>query len=177
MSNFMELCLCRQSCRGFSEKPVEHEKLVQIIEAARLSPSGCNAQPWSFVVVESPEAVAQVAEAGQSLGNNGFLSKAQAFIIVLEEHAVLVSGVRKLLDSQYFAKNDMGAATVSICYAAADLGIGTCVIGIYDREMIAEATGIPVEKQFGSLIAVGYPADEKIRKKIRKDFEEVARFV
>ena len=177
MSNFMDLCLQRQSCRSFSDKPVEHEKLVQIVEAARLSPSGCNGQPWSFVVVESPEAVAQVAEAGQQLGSNGFLSKAQAFIVVLEEHAVLMPGIRKLVYSQYFAKGDMGAATVSACYAAADLGVGSCVIGIYDREKIAKALNIPADKQFGALIAIGYPADDKIRTKIRKNMDEVSRFV
>ena len=54
MKDFMDLCLRRQSCRDFSDRPVEHEKLVQCIEAARLAPSGCNAQPWSFVVVEDP---------------------------------------------------------------------------------------------------------------------------
>ena len=177
MNNFMELCLKRQSCRSFSDKPVEHEKLEKIAEAARLAPSGCNGQPWSFVVVESPEAVAAVAEAGQSTGSNAFLSKAKAFVVVLEEHAVLMPRLRTMLDSQYFAKGDLGAATVSACYAAADLGLGCCIIGIFDREKVAKALGLPVEKQFGNLIAIGYPEDETIRQKIRKEAGEVVRFV
>ena len=177
MSQFLDLCLRRQSCRNFSDKPVSHETLVQIVEAARLAPSGCNAQPWSFVVAETPEAVAAVAQAGQQMGANGFLEKAQAFVVVLEEHGVLMPSIRKVVDSQYFAKGDMGAATVSVCYAAADLGVGTCIIGMYDREKIAEALQFPVEKQFGALIAVGYPADDKIRTKIRKDADAIIRFV
>ena len=177
MSQFMELCQRRQSSRGFSDMPVEHEKLEQIVGAARLAPSGCNAQPWSFIVVESPEAVAQVAEAGRQMGLNAFLQTAKAFVIILEEHATLVPVIRKILDSQYFAKGDIGAAAVSVCYAATELGLGTCNIGIYDREKIANAVGIPIEKQFGALIAVGYPADETIRPKVRKEISEVLRFV
>jgi nitroreductase len=177
MSDFLELCLRRQSCRNFLDQPVEHDKLVKCVEAGRVAPSGCNAQPWSFVVAETPDVVAEVAKCGQQMSMNPFLSKAKAFIIVLEEHAVLAPAIRKLFDSQYFAKGDMGAATVQICLEATTQGLGTCVIGIYDREKICELLNIPVTKQFGALIAVGYPADDKIRPKIRRNFEEVARFV
>ena len=177
MSYFSELALRRQSCRNFSDKPLAHETLVQIVEAARMTPSACNAQPWSFVVAESPEAVAAVAEARQANGTNGFIQNAQAFIVVLEEHAVLMPALRKMIDSQYFAKGDVGAAAMSICYAAADFGVGTCHIGIFDREKIAEALNIPIEKQFAFLIALGYPADDTIRTKIRKDSDAVIRFV
>jgi nitroreductase len=128
-------------------------------------------------VVEKPELVAEVAKCGQQMSMNPFLSKAKAFIIVLEEHAVLAPGIRKIFDSQYFAKGDLGAATVQICLEATTQGLGTCIIGVYDREKICELLNIPATKQFGAFIAVGYPADEKIREKVRKNFEEVARFV
>ncbi|MCD8139816.1 MAG: nitroreductase family protein [Planctomycetaceae bacterium] len=65
MSDFMDLCLRRQTCREFADRPVEHDKPVQCVEAARNAPSGCNAQPWSFVVVESPDTVKQVGECVQ----------------------------------------------------------------------------------------------------------------
>ena len=177
MNDFLDLCLRRQSCRNFAEKPVEHEKLVKCVEAGRLAPSGCNSQPWSFVVAESPEAVAEVAKCGQQNGMNPWLSKAAAFIIILEEHAVLVPSVRKILDSQYFAKGDLGAATVHVCLEAETQGLGSCIIGIYDREGICNALGIPIEKQFGALIALGYAANDTVRSKIRKPLEEIARFV
>jgi nitroreductase len=177
MNDFLDLCLRRQSCRNFSDRPVEHEKLVKCVEAGRLTPSGCNAQPWSFVVAESPDVVTEVAKCGQLLKMNPFLSKAKAFIVVLEEHAVLAPLIRPLLDSQYFAKGDLGAATVHICLEAAAQGLGSCIIGMYDREKICELLNISVGRQFGALIAIGYPADDRIRPKDRKKFEEVARFV
>ena len=177
MTDFMDLCLRRQSCRDFADKPVEHEKLVKCIEAARLTPSGCNAQPWSFVVVENPSIVPEVAKCAQQMGINEYVSGAKAFVVVLEEHAVLMPGIRKLLDSQYFAKGDLGAAVATVCLAAEDQGLGTCILGIYDRERICELLNIPVEKQFGGLIAVGYPAGDKVRNKVRKPMDELVRFV
>lgn len=177
MQDFMELALARQSCRDFADKQVEHEKLQQCIEAARLTPSGCNAQPWSFVVVEKPAVVAEVALCAQQLGLNAFTAKAKAFIIILEEHAVLNPKIRSLVYSQYFAKGDLGAASLSVCFAATALGLGTCILGVYDRDRICDLTGIPKEKHFGGLIAVGYPASDKIRAKVRKPLEEIARFI
>ncbi|MCC8193894.1 MAG: nitroreductase family protein [Deltaproteobacteria bacterium] len=177
MKSFMDLCLRRQSCRDFADKPVEHDKLAQCVEAARLAPSGCNAQPWSFVVVENPAVVAEVAKCAQQLGANEYIAKAKAFVVVLEEHAVLMPQIRKLIDSQYFAKGDLGAAVLTVCLQAEDLGLGTCIVGIYDREKISDLLGIPREKQFGGLIAVGYPASDKVRGKVRKPLEDIVRYV
>ena len=53
MNDFMDLCLSRQSCRKFTDRPVEREKLARCVEAARQAPSACNSQPWSFVAVET----------------------------------------------------------------------------------------------------------------------------
>ncbi|MDR1168760.1 MAG: nitroreductase family protein [Heliobacteriaceae bacterium] len=177
MNDFLELCKVRQSCRNFADKPLEHEKVVKCIEAGRLAPSGCNAQPWSFVAVETPELAAQVAQACCQMGANAYAAGAKAFIVVLEERATLMPRISSIMDSQYFAKNDMGAAAVSICYAAADLGIGSLIIGLFDREKLAEILDIPYDKRFGCVIALGYQADETIRPKQRKPLEEAARFV
>ncbi|WP_349948668.1 nitroreductase family protein [Lacrimispora sp. BS-2] len=177
MNDFMDLCLRRQSSRNFKDQPVEHEKLVKCVEAARLAPSGCNGQPWSFVVVENPELIEKVAEAAQQLGSNGFASKARAFFVVVEEHANLMPHVRSLVDSQYFAPGDIGAAIAYLCLEAESQGIGTCIFGMYDREKIASLLNTPKEKHICGLIAAGYPADQTVRKKSRKPLEEIVRFV
>jgi nitroreductase len=177
MSDFLDICLYRQSCRQFADTPVEHDKLVKCVEAARLAPSACNSQPWSFVVVETPEVVEKVAKCGQPMKINAFLSKAKAFIIVLEEHAILNPAVSGMLDSQYFAKGDLGAATVQICLEAATQGLGTCIIGLNDIPKLCELLNIPVAKQFASFVAVGYPLNDKIRVKDRKALDDIVRFV
>ena len=175
--DFLELCARRQSCRSFEKRPVEHEKLVKCIEAGRLAPSACNSQPWSFVVAESPNVVEEAAKCGQQLGANGFLANAGAIIVILEEHAVLAPQIRSFLDSQYFARGDLGHAVVQVCLAAESQGLGTCNIGIYDREKLCGILGLPSDTRFAAFIAVGYPADSTIRTKIRKPLEDIVRFV
>ena len=64
MSSFLELVKSRQSDRAYdATRPVEQEKLDYILEAARLAPSACNAQPWKFIVVNDPEIKKQTASA------------------------------------------------------------------------------------------------------------------
>lgn len=176
-NTFMDLCKARQSCRNFSDKPVEHEKLLRCIETASLAPSGCNAQPWSFVVVEKPELLEEIASATQQLGFNEHTNKAKAFIVVIEEHAVLMKRIRTMIDSQYFAPVDIGISTAFITLQAQALGLGTCILGMFDREKICNTLNIPIEKKISLVIAVGYPADDKIRNKQRKSIDEIVRFV
>jgi nitroreductase len=156
---------------------VEHERLVQCVEAGRLTHSGCNAQPWSFVVVENPEIVSQVAQCGQQLKQNVWLATTKAFIIILEEHAILSPIISCFLDSQYYAKGDLGAAAAYVCLEAASQGLGSCIVGLYDRKKICELLNIPADKQFGSVIALGYPPNDIIRPKKRKAIEDIVRFV
>lgn len=177
MNDFMDLCLRRQSCRDFTDKAVEHEKLARCVEAARLAPSACNSQPWSFVVVETPETVAAIGEAAHFFGFNERIKTARAFIVVVEEHARLNPRIRAMVNSQHFAAGDLGAATVTLCYAAEEQGLGTCILGVFDRVKIRELTGIPAEKALGCLVAVGYPKNDAIRAKTRKGLEEIVRFV
>jgi nitroreductase len=175
--DFLALCKLRQSCRNFSDRPVERDKLVKCVEAGRLTHSGCNAQPWSFIVVENPGLVSEIAKCGQQLKQNVFLETAKAFIIILEEHAILSPVISCFLDSQYYAKGDLGAAAAYVCLEAAAQGLGSCHIGVYNRARICELLNIPAEKQFGSVIALGYPASDAIRSKNRKSFEDIVRFV
>ena len=61
MEEFFDLINKRQSCRKYLDKPVEKEKLIKCIEAARVAPSACNSQPWHFVVVNNKELSSKVA--------------------------------------------------------------------------------------------------------------------
>ncbi|MDR1578702.1 MAG: nitroreductase family protein [Deltaproteobacteria bacterium] len=178
MGDFLELAARRYSCRQYSGRSVEREKLVKCLEAARLAPSACNSQPWKFVVVDNPQLVPEVAKCTHQLGVNEYLSKAGAFIIVLEDHAVLMPKVACLLDSQYWAKGDLGAASLSICLEAESLGLGTCFAGVFDRAKLGKLLELPVDQRYFLVIAVGYPASEReVRPKIRKPLEDIVRFV
>ncbi|HEY4696296.1 MAG TPA: nitroreductase family protein, partial [Candidatus Hydromicrobium sp.] len=66
MSEVFEVIEKRRSVRKFMSRPVEKEKIIKIIEAARLSPSASNRQPWRFVVVTDQELLSRVVK--ESLG-------------------------------------------------------------------------------------------------------------
>ena len=177
VSDFLELAKRRQSCRAFSDKPVEHEKLVKCVEAAMLAPSGCNAQPWSVVVVEDPKLVPEVAAGSMQMNINSYLKDAKAFFGFLEERAKLMPAMAKISDSQIFAKGDLGGFALSICLEAESLWLGTLIVGLFDRPRLRELLNIPEEKSFFIVIAAGYPAKDHVREKVRKPISEVARFV
>ncbi len=52
---FQKLINQRQSVRKYADKPVEREKMEQLVEAVRLAPSACNSQPWKLIIVDDPE--------------------------------------------------------------------------------------------------------------------------
>ena len=54
MTDFKNLILARQSCRKFDPREVDKETLLKLVEAFRLSPSACNAQPRKLMLVEEP---------------------------------------------------------------------------------------------------------------------------
>ena len=91
-SDFLQLVLSRQSDRAYDkERPGESEKLELILEAGRLAPSACNAQPWKFVVITDRELAVKIGKAAAGLGMNKFAKDAPVHILVVEESANITS--------------------------------------------------------------------------------------
>ena len=175
--DFFQLITVRESCRNYTGEAVPREKLEAILNAARMAPSACNSQPWSFVIADSPDATRHAAECVQEGGANRFTDKAPAFIIVLEEHAKLSPRIADKMDSQHFAQIDIGLVTAHICLAASALGLGTCIMGLFNEEKTKSYFNIPADKRVRLIISVGYSADQEPRKKSRKTLEEIAQFL
>ena len=118
----------RQSDRQYDpERPVEPEKIRCILEAARIAPSACNAQPWHFIVVDEPELRNQVADAVASriLGMNHFTKQAPVHILVVEERPNFTSGIGGLIKDKQFPLLDIGIAAAHITLAATAEGLGS----------------------------------------------------
>jgi nitroreductase len=176
MSEFFDHAAKRQSCRDFSDQPVEREKLIKCVEAARLTPSACNSQPWKVLVVTDPAIREGVAAGTMQLGLNAYTAKAQAFFVVLETKAKLMPKIAPLVDSQVFAKGDLGAFTYALTLEAEAQGLGTCILGMFDRAKLTELLSIPDGQTVFMVVAVGYPAKEGVRAKARKPLEEIHAF-
>lgn len=179
--DFLEMMRQRKSCRSFDpEKQVSREDLLKIVEAGRLSPSGCNSQPWKFIVIDSAEAKEKLCDA--IVVENGatgapWRHQVSAFIILVEQEAKVMPLVLKhYQDSQRFAPGDIGAACMNMCHEAFTLGLGTCMIGVNDQEKMEKYFGIPHGCEARVVLAVGYAVDNSPVKKIRKPLEEVCCF-
>jgi nitroreductase len=170
---FIELASKRYSVRGFSNQEIKDKDLEALGVAARLTPSGCNSQPWKVIIVKSPALVAQVAQCGMQLGMNSFLTTAKAFVIILEVKTKLMRKIGGLLDSQYFAKQDLGACMYGITLEAASLGIGSCIIGMFDREKLVEVLNLDSNTSVFGYVALGYPTTNEVPTKLRKDLKDV----
>ena len=174
--DFLELVKARQSDRAYNKnRPVEPEKLERILEAARLAPSACNAQPWKFVVVTDPELAIKVGKASAGLGMNKFAKDAPVHILIVEESMNVTSLLGSKIKDKYFPLVDIGIAASHICLAAESEGLGSCILGWFDEKDIKELVGIPQKKRLLLDITIGYSLKPK-KQKVRKPKEKVVAY-
>lgn len=173
----LDLILKRQSDRKYSDKPVEAEKLERIIEAGRMAPSACNAQPWKFVVATDPKLLHSIAEAASAklLRMNTFVGEAPAIIAIVREKPNFSSRIGGTIKNKDYSFIDIGIATENICLQAMAEGIGSCIIGWFDEKMVRKILGIPSSKRVELIVTLGYSLNE-YREKKRKPKDETTSF-
>ncbi len=163
----LELIRLRQSDRNYPDRAVEKEKLERILEAGRLSPSACNAQPWRFIVVDKRELLERLSEAasGKIPGMNAFASKAPVQIVVVRERANLLSKIGSTIKDKDYSLIDIGIAAANMCLQAEAEKLGSCMLGWFDEKAVKKILNIPASKRVELIITIGYPADPKREKK------------
>jgi nitroreductase len=163
----LDLIIARQSDRKYSDRPVEKEKLERILEAGRMAPSACNAQPWKFIVVDEPELLRKIAEAASArlIGMNMFVAQAPLMIIVVREKPNMSSKVGSTIKDKDYSLIDIGIASENICLQAKAEGIGSCLIGWFDERMLKKLLAIPGSKRVELIITLGYSLSEQRQKK------------
>ena len=116
--NFLEIAEGRQSCRSYdSTKNVEEEKLSRILEAARLSPSACNGQPYHITVCRG-EAAGEVARAVQGMGMNKFASEAPILLVISERPYVTTAALGAKVKGNDYRSMDIGILSAYLTAAA-----------------------------------------------------------
>lgn len=167
--SFAELAKIRQSDRKYKNKAVEKEKIIQCLETARISPSANNSQPWKFVVVDDSEKKEQIAECSIGLGMNKFTHQCPVIIAVVLEKQNFMSTIGSMIKNKDYSLFDVGIAVNQFCLQAADLGLGTCIMGWFDEKKIKKILGVG-NRRIPLLISLGYP-DAPTREKVRKPLE------
>jgi nitroreductase len=140
----------RCSCRNYQDKPVEQDKLLAVLEAARQAPSAKNLQDWRFVVVTDKETKKKLAQAAN---NQTFLENAGAIVVActVSDHVMRCG--------QAVGPIDVAIAIEHMCLQATELGLSTCWIGSFYPNRVRPIVGIPESVAIIELLALGYAAD------------------
>lgn len=173
--NFKEMALNRQSCRKYSDKDVEIEKLYRICEVACLAPSACNSQPYKLhIVTKNYPKLEQLRKCLQHMGMNRFLNEVNNYIVIEQ-----VDGNATVKIGEKMFKNDLNSIDIGlmishITFQALDEGLSTCIIGAFRKEKILQAMDFSASQTIRAVIAIGYASEkEVIRNKVRKDNKKV----
>lgn len=149
----------RRSIRRFTDRPVPHELLADIVETASFAPSWKNTQITRYIAVEGEKKAALAACTDWS-GNTKIMESAPMVIAVM-----LIKGrcgyerdgsfsTRK---GDHWQMYDVGAASEAFCLAAYEQGLGTVIMGLFDEEKASALLEIPEDRELAALIAIGYP--------------------
>ncbi len=178
-SELLDLFRQRQSVRVYDpSKSVSEETIMRCIEAARLAPSACNAQPWKFIVVNDPQIKDRMADhiSGGILPMNHFTREAPVHVVIVREPANLTSNLGQVLKNKEYPLTDIGIAAIQFCLQATAEGLGTCIIGWFDEKKVKNLLNIPKNKRAELIITLGYPKAETIRPKVRKPIDNILSF-
>lgn len=161
MKNFDQLLQERRSVRNYHDRAVEKEKIAAILEAARLAPSACNAQPWRFAVVA--DAALRKAVIADGLGGmivpNAWAKSAPVIIVACSERKVFTHLLAEKVQGVQYHLIDMGIALEHIALKAAEQGLGTCYIGWFNGKAIHRLLGLSPSWKVECLMTLGYPAE------------------
>lgn len=150
---FLDLARERYSLRSMDKAHlVEREKLEKIAEAARVSPSACNLQRHRLKVVTSSDGIKKL----QGCTPCHFNAPA-VFIISLDKDTGNssmdeISGMR-------FGLVDIGIVAAHMSLQAAELGLGTTIVGMFDKHKIAQEFEIPDSQEPVLIMPTGYAAE------------------
>ena len=175
--DFLEIANARQSCRSYDEnRAVEPEKLEKILEAARLSPSACNGQPYILTVCTGEKAK-EVALLTRGMGGmNKFAVQAPVCIVISEGAYNRTAGLGAKVKGNDCRSIDIGIMTAYLTAEATAQGLASCILGWLNDEKIRALVGTVTPTRL--VITLGYAGeDDKLRTKKRKELGEIVRFL
>jgi len=175
----LDLIKGRKSIRRFLDRPVEREKILLCLEAARAAPSACNSQPWKFIVVDEPELKNRLCEKAFRgiYFINAFCKQAPVIVVIVSEKGRFLARIGGMFRGTKYYLIDIGIAGEHFVLQAEELGLGTCWIGWFKESAVKQILNIPKEKKIDVLLALGY-YDKKMAKSAhhREPLEKIASF-
>jgi len=156
----------RWSPRAFAARPVEREKLLSILEAARWAPSSNNEQPWVFLVAtaDNPEQFQRMLSCLVD-ANIAWAQRVPVLMLSVARRDFERSG-----KPNRHAFYDVGQAAANLSIEATALGLAVHQMAGILPDKAREVFGIPDDCDAVTAIAIGYPGDsyslpEELRKR------------
>jgi len=146
---FIDIAKSRYSCRNFTSKQVDKDILLKVIEAFRVAPSAVNYQPWHVIVIEKKENKEKVYQTYQ----RDWIKTAPLLLIACTDHSVSW----KRNDGKDYADIDVSIAVDHLTLQAAELGLATCWVCNFDRELLEQKLKLPINIEPVVIIPIGYP--------------------
>jgi nitroreductase len=160
-----DLIIKNRSCRRFLEsKKIDPEVLKDLIDLARLSPSGSNLQPLKYIISNEPTMNAKIFP---HLGWAGYLTnwdgpgegeRPAAYILILGDTLIKKS-----------FSCDHGIAAQSIMLGACEQGLRGCIIASINREKLRQDLNIPGQYELLLILALGMPREKIALETVGKD--------
>ena len=143
----------RRKINEYEQRPIEEEKLKQILEAGRRAPSSRNEQRWDFILVRDPEQLARLSQVWRGAAH---IANAPAAIAIVAPES---EDPRENASINF----DLGQAVMSMMIAAADLGIGTRHAAVEDYDLASQILDLPSSLRLSWMFGLGYPGDRPMR--------------
>lgn len=171
--------LSRRSIRKFTDQPVDHELLESIVATASYAPSWKNTQIVRYIAVEGGLKDRIAGECTTAFPNNGKIIEGAPVLIAV---TVIKNRCGYERDGSFTTPRkdtwqmfDAGIASQTFCLAAHEAGLGSVIMGIFDREKAETLLDLSSDRELVALIPVGYPAEEPAAPR-RKDVSELITF-
>ncbi len=168
----------RRSIRAFTQEPISHDLIADIVETASYAPSWKHTQIVRYIAVEG-ELKDKIAACTSAYARNGEIIAAAPMVIVV----TIIKGRSGFERDGSFSTHrgegwqmfDAGVASEAFCLAAYEKGLGTVIMGIFDDDKVAELLELPEGRDVIALIPVGFPAEAPNAPR-RKPVEEMVIF-
>ena len=165
--NLLDIIKLRKSERNFSNKKIERELLLEILEAGRLSPSACNNQPWRFIIIDEPEILQKIHKAY----SRDWFTTAQCVIVICGNRD---EAWVRALDGKNHCNIDIAIAVNNITLMATSKGLGSCWVCNFNPDIVRETLQFRENLEPIVLLPIGYTAEEiVVEEKKRKQIEEI----
>ena len=171
-----ECIMSRRSIRQFTDQPIDHDVLAEIIETASFSPSWKNTQIVRYIAIEGDLKAKIAKECTDMFPGNGKIMDAAPMLIAV---TVIKNRCGYERDGSFTTPRkdtwqmfDAGVAAEAFCLAAYDKGLGSVIMGIFDEAKAASLLELPENQELAALIPVGFPDEEPVAPR-RKAVEDL----